>query len=183
MMSKKQQLIESSYQLFYQNGFHACGVDLLAQHAGVTKRTLYSYFGSKDGLIAATLAYRHRQFMDAMQAVLANYAIAETGAGYLDFLNGWIQSADFYGCMFINACAEYASPENPLHIQAAAHKEAVQAVLLARFQAAGFSQAEAMAALLFIGGEGLIVSAQTGGTQHIGRYGDLIRQAVADLAV
>ena len=98
---------------------------------------------------------------------------------YQDFLNGWIQSADFYGCMFINACAEYASPENPLHIQAAAHKEAVQAVLLARFQAAGFSQAEAMAALLFIGGEGLIVSAQTGGTQHIGRYGDLIRQAVA----
>ncbi len=181
-MNKRDQIIESSYEIFYRQGFHACGVELLAQNAGVTKRTLYSYFASKDDLIAASLTHRHTQFIEQMQAVLNTYSPQKIATGYLDFLRGWIESANFYGCMFINACAEYADVQNPLHQQAKAHKEAVKEILRARFQSAEFVQAQAMADLLFINGEGLIVCAQTLGSAAIDRDYALIEQAVNALA-
>ncbi|MGR6981976.1 TetR/AcrR family transcriptional regulator [Testudinibacter sp. P27/CKL/0425] len=180
-MSKRNQIIEFSYEIFYQNGFHACGVELLAQNAGITKRTLYSYFDGKDDLIAASLSHRHEQFIVQMQETLDAYPPEETTVAYLAFLQNWIESADFYGCMFINACAEYSDAQNPLHQQAKAHKESVKNILLIRFQETGFRQAQTMADLLFIGGEGLIVSAQTLGSKALNTHYDLIRQAVESL--
>lgn len=44
--------MSSARELFYRNGVHNTGVDLLAEHAHVSKRTLYHHFPSKDGLIA-----------------------------------------------------------------------------------------------------------------------------------
>ncbi|NEE13916.1 helix-turn-helix transcriptional regulator, partial [Streptomyces sp. SID7499] len=35
-------------RLFYDRGIHAVGVDLIAAEAGVTKKTLYDRFGSKE---------------------------------------------------------------------------------------------------------------------------------------
>ncbi|MGR3806574.1 TetR/AcrR family transcriptional regulator [Pasteurella testudinis] len=180
-MSKKRQLIESACQLFYQQGFHACGVEQLAQQAGITKRTLYRYFDSKEELIVATLAHRHQQFMAQMQAVLADYSLQETVEGYLFFLRQWILSENFYGCMFINACAEYADPQMPAHQQAKEHKQAVQAVLLARLQQAGLQQAENLAELLFISGEGIIVSAQTLGKETAKQQLERIQQNLNSL--
>lgn len=177
-MNKKQQLIESAYQLFYRQGFHACGVELLAQNAGTTKRTLYSHFPSKDDLIAAVLDYRHQQFVEQMQGILAEYAEADTAAAYLDFLNRWINSDDFHGCLFVNACAEYAEPQNPLHLQAAAHKRQVRDILYGRLAAAGFIRSADMADLLFVGGEGLIVTAQTVGKEKMETHGRLLHSAV-----
>ncbi|OBI98475.1 TetR/AcrR family transcriptional regulator [Mycobacterium asiaticum] len=37
--------------LFYRNGIHATGVDLIARHASVSKRTLYQHFSSKGELV------------------------------------------------------------------------------------------------------------------------------------
>ncbi|MDH3000493.1 hypothetical protein A1D23_01290 [Chelonobacter oris] len=181
-MSKRQKLIESACRLFYQQGFHACGVEQLAQQAGITKRTLYSYFSSKEDLIVTTLTYRHQQFMTQMQAVLADYSVQETIEGYLFFLRQWILSENFYGCMFINACAEYAAAQAPAHQQATEHKQAVQAVLLARLQQAGFKQAESIAELLFISGEGVIVSAQTLGKEAVEQWLERLQQNLNYLA-
>jgi AcrR family transcriptional regulator len=37
--------------LFYRNGIHATGVELIAQEANVSKRTLYQHFASKNDLV------------------------------------------------------------------------------------------------------------------------------------
>ncbi|ASK27998.1 TetR/AcrR family transcriptional regulator [Neisseria chenwenguii] len=181
-MDTKQQIVERSYRLFARSGFHACGVEWLAQNAGTTKRTLYSHFGSKDGLIAAALDYRHQDFIGQLQAALEARPPAETAAAYLDFLNGWIRSPEFAGCLFINACAEYAASADAPHRQAAAHKQAVRTLLRERFQTAGFPRAAEMAELLYLGGEGLIVSAQTQGVADTETHSRLLAQAVATLA-
>lgn len=39
-MDIRQHIIETAYQCFYQQGFHASGVETLARQAGTTKRTL-----------------------------------------------------------------------------------------------------------------------------------------------
>ncbi|MDO5652463.1 MAG: TetR/AcrR family transcriptional regulator [Moraxella sp.] len=178
---KQQQIVQACYQLFYRQGFHACGVELLAKHAGITKRTLYRYFASKDELIAAVLAYRHQDFISQLQTTLDGFDNTQTIEGYLAFLAHWIHSADFFGCLFINACAEYADHANSLHQQAKAHKQAVHQILLYRFQQSDLlnqKQACTLADLLFVSGEGLIVSAQTHGTQYIEPHFAIIRQSM-----
>src|SRR6266550_4279399 len=44
--------------LFHQHGITATGVEALSKAAGISKRTLYERFGSKDGLIAAAFDVR-----------------------------------------------------------------------------------------------------------------------------
>jgi AcrR family transcriptional regulator len=48
-------ILENAYQLFYRHGFARVAVDAIAARAGVTKRTLYYHFRSKDDLLAAVL--------------------------------------------------------------------------------------------------------------------------------
>jgi AcrR family transcriptional regulator len=47
--------VASARTLFYRNGIHRTGVELVAEHAHVSKRTLYQHFPSKDDLAAAYL--------------------------------------------------------------------------------------------------------------------------------
>jgi AcrR family transcriptional regulator len=53
----RQKILETAYQLFYRKGFARVGVDSVAEHAGITKRTLYNHFRSKDELLAAVLEF------------------------------------------------------------------------------------------------------------------------------
>jgi AcrR family transcriptional regulator len=50
-------IVESAYYLFYRKGFIRVNVDEVAARAGITKRTLYSYFRSKDDLLATALLH------------------------------------------------------------------------------------------------------------------------------
>ena len=157
-MSIKENIIRTAHDLFYKEGFHASGVELLAQNAGTTKRTLYAHFGSKDGLIDAVLDYRHEQFMDKLAAALDEKPKAQTARAYLDFI------ADFCGCMFINACGEYADPNSSPHQKSAAHKSQIRDFLRTRLSESGTDKdnAQKLADKVFLLGEGLIVAAQTG---------------------
>jgi AcrR family transcriptional regulator len=48
---KKEQIIETARELFHQFGFKKVSMDEIAQTAGVTKKTIYTYFGSKEELL------------------------------------------------------------------------------------------------------------------------------------
>ncbi len=48
---KKEQIIEVARELFHQFGFKKVSMDEIAQKAGVTKKTIYMYFGSKEELL------------------------------------------------------------------------------------------------------------------------------------
>ena len=161
-MDIRQHIIETAYQCFYRQGFHASGVETLARQAGTTKRTLYAHFGSKDGLIEAVMQFRHRQFIEQLQAALAQRPVHQTAGAYVDFIADWSAAAGFAGCLFINACAEFADDHTLPHRYAAEHKRSIRTLLQQRLQAAGFEDVEAAANRLFVLGEGLIVAAQTG---------------------
>lgn len=49
------QLLDHALSLFARYGYDAVGVQELAQAAGVTKPTLYHYFGSKRGVLEAVI--------------------------------------------------------------------------------------------------------------------------------
>ncbi len=55
-MDNHQQLIDCALTLFSRRGYNAVGVQEIVEAVGVTKPTLYHYFGSKRGLLDALLS-------------------------------------------------------------------------------------------------------------------------------
>ncbi len=51
----RRRITDAAYESFWRAGYTRTNVDGIAARAGVTKRTLYSYFHSKDELLAAVL--------------------------------------------------------------------------------------------------------------------------------
>ena len=54
-MDNRQAILDSALTLFYEKGYDAVGVQQIVDSAGVTKPTLYYYFGSKQGLLSCVL--------------------------------------------------------------------------------------------------------------------------------
>ena len=54
----KERILETADKLFYLQGIRAIGVDTIAAEIGISKRTLYNHFPSKDALITAYLERR-----------------------------------------------------------------------------------------------------------------------------
>lgn len=71
----RSEILQAAYKLFRRRGFFRVGMDQIADAAGVTKRTLYYHFDSKDALLTAVLASQHeRSFAD-----FQNYGIDLSG--------------------------------------------------------------------------------------------------------
>lgn len=179
-MNTAEQILNAALAEFYQNGFHASGVDQLSSKAGVTKRTLYRHFPSKECLIDGVLQLRHEQFMERLQTFVEAAPSSKRPAAYLDFLEAWGNEQDFHGCMFINAAAEYADHGNSFHLAAKAHKERVLAYLVHVCEEAGLPDAPSLAAHLFVLGEGLIVVMQVMGPSQL--LSSSIRKVFAELS-
>ena len=54
-MDNRQLIIEKALELFCARGYDAVGVQEIAEQSGITKPTLYYYFGSKQGLMETNL--------------------------------------------------------------------------------------------------------------------------------
>ncbi|MFC6431395.1 TetR/AcrR family transcriptional regulator [Nocardiopsis tropica] len=109
-------------ELFYNRGITAVGVDLIAERSGVTKRTLYNQFGSKDRLVAVYLAERDRRWRSLVRAAVdACDDPLEAVTAPFEALRTW-SGANTRGCAFINALAEIPDPAHPAHRVAADQK-------------------------------------------------------------
>lgn len=165
-MSTFDSITEAALRLFYRQGFHFSGVEQLSQVAGVTKKTLYRHFPSKEHLVEAALHLRDREFMMKMKAAMEPVPDAQRPQAYIDFIAAWTRESDFHGCAFINAAAEYAEADEPPHVLARQHKEQVLAYLEEVSTRAGLREPKQVARQLFLIGEGLIVASQVGGTSQ-----------------
>jgi AcrR family transcriptional regulator len=112
-----ERILETADQLFYLRGIRAVGVDTIAAEIGISKRTLYNHFPSKDELIAAYLARRFRQ------PPSSDKPPAEQILGTFDSLERRFASKDFRGCPFVNAVAELGAEDRAVKKIAVAFKE------------------------------------------------------------
>src|ERR1044071_9478023 len=51
----RSRIVDAAYESFWRLGFRRSSVDSIAARAGLTKRTVYAYFRSKDDLLDAVL--------------------------------------------------------------------------------------------------------------------------------
>jgi len=113
----QERILDTAGRLFYGQGIRAVGVDTIAAEIGISKRTLYNYFPSKDELI---VAYLSRHFV---QAKASDRPLLEQILRYFDWLERWFASDTFRGCPFVNAVAELGDPTHPGAKMAVAFKE------------------------------------------------------------
>jgi AcrR family transcriptional regulator len=52
---KRLEIVKYAFDRFYESGFHATGMEAAMAGSGISKRTLYKYFPSKEDLIEAVL--------------------------------------------------------------------------------------------------------------------------------
>jgi AcrR family transcriptional regulator len=113
----KARILETADRLFYLQGIRAIGVDTIAAEIGISKRTLYNHFPSKDRLIAAYLARRF------VQPPISDKPPVEQILGTFDSLERRFSAKDFRGCPFVNAVAELGSEDRAVKKIAIAFKE------------------------------------------------------------
>lgn len=164
--SRREQLVETALKLFYQEGFHATGIDRILAEAGVAKMTMYKYFKSKDELILAVLRRRDETFRNwFMRQVEDRASTAQARLlAIFDVYDDWLHSDDAsHGCLFINATAEFADQDNPIHAAAAETKRLVLGYVRELAAQAGAQAPQALAIQLVLLLEGATVTAQVTG--------------------
>ena len=113
----KARILETADRLFYLQGIRAVGVDTIAAEIGISKRTLYNHFPSKNAMIAAYLAGRFKQ------VPASDKPPVEQILGTFDRLERGFASKGFRGCPFVNAVAELGAEDRSVKKIAIAFKE------------------------------------------------------------
>jgi AcrR family transcriptional regulator len=96
----QERILETADRLFYSRGIRAVGVDTIADEIGISKRTLYNYYPSKDALIVAYLSRR------LVPIDISDAPPIEQILGAFDRLERSLGRGAFRGCPFVNAVAE-----------------------------------------------------------------------------
>ena len=113
----KERILQTADRLFYLEGIRAIGVDTIAAEIGISKRTLYNHFPSKDILIKA---YLDRRFVVTKPS---EKPPVDQILGYFDSLERRFSAKDFRGCPFVNAVAELGPEDRAVKKIARAFKE------------------------------------------------------------
>lgn len=122
--STRETLITTAGDLFYQDGFHAVGLDQILERVGVTKTTFYNHFDSKDDLVIAVLQERDKDETNDLMRQVRERGNGDARAemlAFFDVIEEWLASPDFRGCMFFKAASEYPSANDPVNKAAMVH--------------------------------------------------------------
>ncbi len=120
-------MLAAASLLFYTHGIHSVGVAAIAAEAGVTKKSLYDTFGSKDNLILAYLKVRRDGWSQALERALAE-SPAPRALAFFDAQEDSTQDHT-RGCAFINAAGELPA-DHPGREVISTHKHYVRTRLL-----------------------------------------------------
>ncbi|PMY44802.1 MULTISPECIES: TetR/AcrR family transcriptional regulator [Pseudomonas] len=117
-------ILDVTEKLIYKSGIAATGMDLLVKTAGVSRKSIYRYFTTKDELVVAALQRRDLRWMHWFRSEVDK---APTPAARLlklfTVLGDWFASEDFRGCAFINTSGETGDPQDPVRVVAREHKQ------------------------------------------------------------
>jgi AcrR family transcriptional regulator len=149
----KERILHAGYELFFRQGFTRVSVDAIANRAGVTKRTVYYHFSSKDDIIAAVLEVQHLHMMSQFQTWLdpTSDTASKIVSDLFTKLGNWVNDSNWLGSGFSRIAAELADMRgHPARHASSRHKAAVEEWLAERLAATGAKEAEELARQVFL---------------------------------
>ena len=176
-LSPAERILTAADKLFYSQGIRAVGVDTVAAEAGVSKRTLYNHYPSKDDLIAAYLTARFRHIAPS------DAPAREQILGLFDYLERRFAEGSFRGCPYINAVTEIGDPKHPAAAIAVRFKEQRRLWFRALLERLGAKKPDALATQLQILSEGALTGALVRGDPSLARAARDAAQVLLDSAL
>jgi AcrR family transcriptional regulator len=149
----RERILDTAGRLFYGQGIRAVGVDTIAAEIGISKRTLYNYFPSKDELIVAYLS-RY-----CIPPKTSDRPLQEQILRVFDWLERWFAGGAFRGCPFVNAIAELGDTAHPGTRMAVAYKEQRRLWLRDTLSQLSVADPDGLATQIAILYEGAIIAA------------------------
>lgn len=154
-----ERILDTAVELFYARGIRAVGVDVIADAAATTKKTLYDRFGSKDELVAAYLRRRHERWREFFDPWLE--ASGRTGESRVldvyDAAEAWAND-QVRGCAFVNAYAEIGGIDHPGNAVIVEDKTFMRDVFVRLLREAGRDDADELGGRLHLLYEGAMVA-------------------------
>jgi AcrR family transcriptional regulator len=148
-----ERILETADRLFYGQGIRAMGVDTIASEIGISKRTLYNHFPSKDALIVAYLQRRLRLVPTSTKPP------AQQILDEFERLERAFAAEGFRGCAFVNAVAELKDPKHAANQIALAFKEMRQQWFRELVRRAGVADPDGLSLQLMLLVDGAIAAA------------------------
>lgn len=168
---KRDEMIRYAYNLFYKNGFHATGVDTIIEGTGISKRTLYKHFTSKEGLIIACIDHYHQTMYKTISDYLeksTSKSPIEKALRIFDFLAELVDAGMLDGCFAMNAKTEYAHKAKEIEAACDAYGAALQQLIELYFKEGNVKNTESAAIQVGMLFEGAITrSKSTGNSQPV----------------
>ncbi|MFJ8487413.1 TetR/AcrR family transcriptional regulator [Streptomyces sp. NPDC094038] len=121
--SPRDRLLDAAAELFYHDGV-SVGVEALCRSAGVSKRSMYQLFDSKDEVLAASLERRRPWYEAQLRSPDAESATPRERIGYVFRRAEESAAAPGYcGCPYLAVLVELKDSEHPASVVARAAKE------------------------------------------------------------
>ncbi|MEU4606725.1 TetR/AcrR family transcriptional regulator [Kribbella sp. NPDC023972] len=109
----RERLLDAAGELFYRDGVNI-GVDALCKAAGVSKKSMYQLFRSKDELIAESLASRGPSYQTLLHpASEADRPARERILSVFERQDQMVAEGNYLGCPFVSTAVELKNPEHP----------------------------------------------------------------------
>ncbi|MFI6576428.1 TetR/AcrR family transcriptional regulator [Nocardiopsis sp. NPDC050513] len=152
-------ILEVASELFYARGINTVGMELVADRAGVTKKTIYDRFGSKRDLVVAYLRTRDDRWRAYLTDHLERAATPRARVvATFDALHAWMGEENPRGCAMVNAYTELSDPEHPGRSVAEGQKRWLRGLLAGFVTEAGAADPEVLAHSLAMLHEGAVVA-------------------------
>ncbi|HEX6961741.1 MAG TPA: TetR/AcrR family transcriptional regulator [Lacipirellula sp.] len=161
--STRERLIDAAQRRFYRDGFRNVGIDQVLADVGISKTAFYKHFESKDDLMLAVLEKMNVWLQELLREVTSQRADrnpAEQLRQLFDVVDQIIAAEEYHGCIFVNVAMEFPLPHEPAHQAAAAHKQAIEAIVRELAAQAGANDPLALAKELCLIMEGAYVTRQ-----------------------
>ena len=184
-LSKREELIQAALELFRKNGVHATGIDAIVEQSGVTKKTLYAHFRSKEELVLAVLRQYDGMARNEFMRRVENGGKTPKARllAIFDFAERWFQQSNFYGCLFINTIGEYSDDDTPIRKICQDYKKLVKDYIFSLCEQTGSSNPQELAEELALLLEGATVTAQVSQNPRIANIAKRAAKVLIEKAI
>ena len=137
LAATRDRLLDAAAQLFYREGI-GVGVQELCRTAGVSKRSMYQLFDSKDEVVAASLERMAPGYWAALAPSDQDHRGPRARILHVfERLEQQAASPDFRGCPFVAVAVETKRPGHPASLVARRHKDALTSFFRQEAERAG----------------------------------------------
>ncbi|MEU6140394.1 TetR/AcrR family transcriptional regulator [Streptomyces sp. NPDC047081] len=148
--STRDRLLDAAAELFYRDGV-SIGVEALCRTAGVSKRSMYQLFASKDEVLAASLERRAPGYAAQLTPGPQDAGTPRERILYVFEQAEQLSTApDYQGCPYLAALVELKNPEHPASLVAREAKGRLQEGFRAQAELGGARDPELLARQLML---------------------------------